>query len=378
MKIFYWGPYISKVATVKAIIESAKSLKKYSKKKIDLSLINVFGEWSDFKDEEINIINLNNKKVQTKKEIVGFIKSRIHFFLIWFISFFPLLSLLKKEKPSFLIIHLITSLPLFLLLFFKFETKFILRISGYPKLTLMRKVLWKLVSKKIFKVTCPTLGTYNRLKNENIFDDKLTFIPDPILDINDFKIKKNEDIEIEKNFSKKNSILSIGRLTRQKNFGFLIKSFRAILEKYPNLNLFIIGEGEKKNELIKLINLLNLRDKVFLVGYKNNVYKYLIECKCFILSSLWEDPGFVLVEAGISNATVLSSDCNFGPSEILQRGQNGFLFSSQSESSLIDTFDKFINSKDDELIKKKINLKKNIKKYTSYNHFKLISKIFDS
>ena len=378
MKIFYWGPYISKVATVKAIIESAKSLKKYSKKKIDLSLINVFGEWSDFKDEEINIINLNNKKVQTKKEIVGFIKSRIHFFLIWFISFFPLLSLLKKEKPNFLIIHLITSLPLFLLLFFKFETKFILRISGYPKLTLMRKVLWKLVSKKIFKVTCPTLGTYNRLKNENIFDDKLTFIPDPILDINDFKIKKNEDIEIEKNFSKKNSILSIGRLTRQKNFGFLIKSFRAILEKYPNLNLFIIGEGEKKNELIKLINLLNLRDKVFLVGYKNNVYKYLIECKCFILSSLWEDPGFVLVEAGISNATVLSSDCNFGPSEILQRGQNGFLFSSQSESSLIDTFDKFINSKDDELIKKKINLKKNIKKYTSYNHFKLISKIFDS
>ena len=200
MKIFYWGPYISKVATVKAIIESAKSLKKYSKKKIDLSLINAFGEWSDFKDEEINIINLNNKKVQTKKEIVGFIKSRIHFFLIWFISFFPLLSLLKKEKPSFLIIHLITSLPLFLLLFFKFETKFILRISGYPKLTLMRKVLWKLVSKKIFKVTCPTLGTYNRLKSENIFYDKLIFIPDPILNINDFKIKKNEDIEIEKNF----------------------------------------------------------------------------------------------------------------------------------------------------------------------------------
>jgi hypothetical protein len=84
------------------------------------------------------------------------------------------------------------------------------------------------------------------------------------------------------------------------------------------------------------------------------------------------------VEAGISNATVLSSNCNFGPSEILQKGQNGFLFSSQSESSLIDSFDKFMNSKDDELIKKKIYLKKNIKKYTSYNHFKLISKIFDS
>ena len=377
MKIFYWGPYISKVATVKAIIESAKSLKKYSKKKVNLSLIDAFGEWSNFKNDEINIINLNKKKFQKNKEIVGFIKSRYYFFLIWFISFFSLLNLLKKEKPNFLIIHLITSLPLFLLLFFSFETKFVLRISGYPKLTPIRKVLWKLVSKKIFKVTCPTLGTYNKLKSENIFDDKLIFIPDPILNINDFKIKKNEDIEIEKNFSKKNSILSIGRLTQQKNFGFLIKSFKTMLKKYPNLNLFIIGEGEKKNELIELINLLDLKDKVFLIGYKYNVYKYLIECKCFILSSLWEDPGFVLVEAGISNATVLSSNCNFGPSEILQKGQNGFLFSSQSESSLIDSFDKFMNSKDDELIKKKIYLKKNIKKYTSYNHFKLISKIFD-
>ena len=221
MKIFYWGPYISKVATVKAIIESAKSLKKYSKKKVNLSLIDAFGEWSNFKNDEINIINLNKKKFQKNKEIVGFIKSRYYFFLIWFISFFSLLNLLKKEKPNFLIIHLITSLPLFLLLFFSFETKFVLRISGYPKLTPIRKVLWKLVSKKIFKVTCPTLGTYNKLKSENIFDDKLIFIPDPILNINDFKIKKNEDIEIEKNFSKKNSILSIGRLTQQKNFGFL-------------------------------------------------------------------------------------------------------------------------------------------------------------
>ena len=62
MKIFYWGPYISKVATVKAITESARSLKKYSKEKIDLSLIDTSGEWQDFKDKKINIIHLNGEK----------------------------------------------------------------------------------------------------------------------------------------------------------------------------------------------------------------------------------------------------------------------------------------------------------------------------
>ena len=41
-------------------------------------------------------------------------------------------------------------------------------------------------------------------------------------------------------------------------------------------------------------------------------------CKCFLLTSLWEDPGFVLVEAGIANATVISSNCPNGPEEILE------------------------------------------------------------
>ena len=75
----------------------------------------------------------------------------------------PLKKLIDKEKPDFLIIHLITSLPLILLIFFNFNTKFILRISGMPKLNFFRKVLWKLISKKIYLVTCPTITTLNYL-----------------------------------------------------------------------------------------------------------------------------------------------------------------------------------------------------------------------
>ena len=60
-------------------------------------------------------------------------------------------------------------------------------------------------------------------------------------------------------------------------------------------------------------------------------------CKCFLLCSLWEDPGFVLVEAGISNATVISSNCPNGPVEILENGKNGFLFESNSAKSFINS-----------------------------------------
>ena len=55
MNIFYWCPFLSKVATVQAVINSAISLKKYSKNKISPHIINAIGEWDDLQ----NLINEN-------------------------------------------------------------------------------------------------------------------------------------------------------------------------------------------------------------------------------------------------------------------------------------------------------------------------------
>ena len=62
-------------------------------------------------------------------------------------SFIPLKKILKQDKPEYLIVHLITSLPLILLIMFKFQTKFVLRISGC-KIKYNKKVLWKIALKK--------------------------------------------------------------------------------------------------------------------------------------------------------------------------------------------------------------------------------------
>ena len=58
-------------------------------------------------------------------------------------------------------------------------------------------------------------------------------------------------------------ILAIGRLTRQKNFKFLIKNFEKLKSKYPELNLIILGEGEEKNYIEEIIKKLSLTDSVF-------------------------------------------------------------------------------------------------------------------
>ena len=85
--------------------------------------------------------------------------------------------LLKKEKPQTIIIHLITSLPLTLLNFFKFETKFILRISGHPNLNFLRKFFWNKLEKKIKLITCPTKDLRDKLISDKIFNkNKIRFL----------------------------------------------------------------------------------------------------------------------------------------------------------------------------------------------------------
>ena len=80
--------------------------------------------------------------------------------------------------------HLISSIPLSLLLLFNYDTKFILRISGYPKMTFIRKSLWKLCNKKLHKIFCPTNHTKNYMIKQNIFSDgKIFLVRDPIINV---------------------------------------------------------------------------------------------------------------------------------------------------------------------------------------------------
>ena len=382
MKIFYWSPFISKVATTTSVIRSAESIVKYSKKEnnVNLAIIDAVGEWEDYTkliDPKIEIISLNKKKILKYLPKGSFFKSRLSYVLIFVFSFFKLSNLIKKEKPDYLITHLLTSLPIFLTLIKKNNTKIILRISGLPKLNFIRYIFWKLFSKKIYSVTCPTNATYEYLKTTNIFDKKQLFIlRDPVIQINEFLKKKNEkidDLKIEKN----NLIVGIGRLTRQKNFLLLIRAFKKILIKYPKYHLILLGEGEQEKLLKEEIIKLELQNKISLLGYKKNVYKYLLNSDCFILTSLWEDPGFVLIEAALSNTSIISSNCPNGPNEILSNGQNGFLFQNNNLSDLLNKFEEFKNLTDDELNKKKLFAKKQIKKFTQFAHFKSLKNIIN-
>ena len=128
-KVFYWSPHISKVATVKNVVNSAFSLKKFYKEKIDVSILDVMGEWTDHKDEfdlkSINYIKIPGFEISKLLPVSGYLISRIIYFIVLITKLFKLKKLIDKEKPNYLIMHLITIVPLLLLYLFSFDTKFI-------------------------------------------------------------------------------------------------------------------------------------------------------------------------------------------------------------------------------------------------------------
>ncbi len=372
-KIFYWAPFFSNIATIKAVLNSAISIKKFSKNDFVPTIINVFGEWDEFKEKinkhEIEIVELNLNKYFKKKKINGFIKSRYYQIKIFILAFFPLLNLIKTKKPDVFILHLITSLPLFLNFIFNIDSKIILRISGLPKLNIIRKVFWYFALNKVNMITAPTIATKDYLKK--IFKKSdISLLRDPILNVEKIKLKKISKNRNEKKF------LAIGRLTKQKNFIFLFESFKILIQQNPKIYLYILGDGEEYEKLNDFINKNNLQNNIFLEGYKSNVYEYLSNSDAFILSSLWEDPGFVLIEAAYANTTIISSNCFNGPSEILEGGKNGFLFKSNDKDDFLNVFSKFENSNSSIINQKKIDSKKMSRKYSLFSHFLELKKLF--
>jgi glycosyltransferase involved in cell wall biosynthesis len=119
-------------------------------------------------------------------------------------------------------------------------------------------------------------------------------------------------------------VLGIGRLTQQKQFATLIRSFSRLRSIGP-AKLMILGEGEERPSLEALVKNLGLSGDVALPGFIRNPYPYLRQASVFVLSSAWEGLPTVLVEALALGTPIVSTDCPSGPSEILGGGQYGAL-----------------------------------------------------
>ena len=374
MIIYYWCPFLTHVATVDAVRNSIKSIKKFRKDKDKIIIINSCGEW-DFNlndKNDFDVIDLQKKNFHKNLPKTGFLKSRISFLIIFFLSFLKLLNLIKKNKPDFLIVHLLTILPIILSPILSKYTKIILRISGYPKLHTFRKKTWTYFSKYLYKITTPTKLTLNLLAKNKIFPlEKMFVLRDPIIQCSEIikKAKSKKDIFNDPYY------VAVGRLTKQKNYEFLINTFAKNLDKFKVKKLIIIGDGEKKNALNKLIKNLKAEKNIIVFDFQSNIYKYIINSEALISVAHYEDPGFVILEAAFLRKNIITSLVPNGPLEMYKHNNDMCYFFKKNDcEDLINSILKNENEKKLKFFKNLAALKFS-KQFTLFNHYNQICKI---
>ena len=192
---------------------------------------------------------------------------------------------------------------------------------------------------------------------------EIEYIYNP-LDCNNIIEQGNENIEkmtsYEKELIERDYFLAVSRLdTVQKDFETLIEGYSILKNKGIKEKLYIIGEGNGRVKIEKMIEEKNLGEDVILLGEKKNPYVWMKHSKLFIHSSKYEGFGVVLLEALMMDKFIVSSNCPTGPTEILTNPKVGELFNVGDANQLAEKVLKVLYDKDyqKELLKN-IQLKK--------------------
>jgi glycosyltransferase involved in cell wall biosynthesis len=94
---------------------------------------------------------------------------------------------------------------------------------------------------------------------------------------------------------------------------------------------------------------------------------------CVIMTSLWEDPGFVMIESAAMDTLIISSDCRSGPKEFIHENKGGYLFKTNDQKNFIDVFDRFMSDSKELILSKKVFAKKKAINFTRFRHYKVFS-----
>lgn len=163
---------------------------------------------------------------------------------------------------------------------------------------------------------------------------KLRVIYDPV-DINEVNRKCREPLpqDLAAYRKKKSCILAVGRFVEQKDFPTLINAFHRIHQEIPH-DLLILGQGPGEDDIRALIKKLSLEDRVILPGFQHNPFPLFRAASLFVLSSIYEGFGIVIIEALATGTPVVSTNCPGGPKEILANGKYGILTPVRDDKAL--------------------------------------------
>ena len=323
-KILFIIPALSNGGAEKVVSKIASEL---VKKNYKVSIIVFYDCENKYEiDENIEVLNLSNGFKNDYEKI-----SKVKRLL-------KIRRLIKDNNPNVIIpfLHYICIYTFISLLFSKYRKKIIFTVRNNPKFSNKKIIKFKnLLQKFIRKIIVQNKGQRLLLSNR---EQKRSFIiPNPI---------DERYLEYKKEFSNiPKHIISIGRLTDQKDYPLTINAFSNVLKKYPNLIYHIYGKGEDKDKIEGLIKELKLEGKVILEGFTTDINKVYENADIYLMTSKFEGMPNALAESLAVGIPSISTDCEFGPSDLIDNEDMGILVKEHSieavENALLNMIENY-------------------------------------
>ena len=299
-----------------------------------------------------------------------------------FLSFFKISKILNKNYPSqnTIFISNMNYVNVLACIFLKF-------ILNYKLVLIERTPLKELKIFYNFNEIFKKKIIYMLMKLLYRFSDKV--IVNSFYSQNEFKKNINCNVEVIhspsidkikfkkfKKINKKLNILSIGRLSKEKRFDFLIN----VIEKLKdfNIKLLIIGNGPLKEKLMKLIKEKKLNNKIKIIKFSKNYSKYFKKSNLYINTSDFEGFPNAVIEALNNNLRIVSRDSAGGIHDIITHKSIGKILNTKNYNTFANELKKnYLNNSNKEnlTIKKKI-INKKLSKFLSIYVSKRYESIF--
>lgn len=213
-----------------------------------------------------------------------------------------------------------------------------------------------LLNKNIKKILTVSKSIENEYVFSKLIKDKIYLIGNPI-NIN--SIVSNINFDIQKEYD----VCFSGRLTEQKDPLKFIRVISKLQKKYPKIKALMLGDGELKEECIKVINEKKLQNNIELKGFVQEPFKEMIKSKVFCLTSKWEGFGLVAVEAQVLGIPCVVSNVG-GLKDVIMPNAGALV---EKEEEFVNKIDEYLqNNKcqyDSDKVKEMIDKKYNIVKY---------------
>jgi len=225
----------------------------------------------------------------------------------------------------------------------KFRKGLEIQVHGFEKYFCLRKLIAKYILPRANAVRCVSQRLKRQLIDEfGVREERITVVPI-------FSQRITDNAERITHNNGRFIFLTVGRLVLVKNIGMQIRAMAEVIKKYPNTELWIVGDGEERKKLEKLRYALCATHYVKFLGWQDNLEKFYRQADAFLLISNSEGWGLAVIEVASYGLSIIMTDVGCA-GEVIKNGESGIVIPVGDQKKLEEAMIKLI--KDENLRKK--------------------------